>query len=102
MSEVVVRRGRSRAEAAALVAEFETSYPELELSTNLAEPRTQCAPLPLAAPTGSISAANRPGHAWPPSFRLKESWRRLKIPVRNYLADILPGLANAPNPTSVA
>jgi hypothetical protein len=25
-----------------------------------------------------------------------ESCRRLKIPVRNYLADILPGLANAP------
>jgi hypothetical protein len=25
-----------------------------------------------------------------------ESCRRLKIPVRNYLAEILPGLANAP------
>jgi len=25
-----------------------------------------------------------------------ESCRRLKIPIRNYLADILPGLANAP------
>jgi hypothetical protein len=25
-----------------------------------------------------------------------ESCRRLKIPVRDYLADILPGLANAP------
>jgi hypothetical protein len=25
-----------------------------------------------------------------------ESCRRLKIPMRNYLADILPGLANAP------
>jgi transposase len=25
-----------------------------------------------------------------------ESCRRLKIPIRNYIADILPGLANAP------
>jgi hypothetical protein len=25
-----------------------------------------------------------------------ESCRRIKVPVRNYLADVLPGLANAP------
>jgi hypothetical protein len=25
-----------------------------------------------------------------------ESWRRLKIPFRNYLAAVLPGLANLP------
>jgi hypothetical protein len=29
-------------------------------------------------------------------FSAVESCRRLKIPVRDYLADVLPGLANAP------
>ena len=49
----------------------------------------------IEAATGCISATNKQDHAWPPSSSVFESCGRLKVTVRNYLADILPGLANA-------
>jgi len=69
-------------------------YPELELSTNVAENSMR----PIAVGRGNwIHIGSE--HAGPrvaATVSVIESCRRLKIPVRDYLADILPGLANAP------
>ena len=69
-------------------------YPELELSNNLAE--NSMRPVALgrnnwihigSAPAGPKIAA---------ILSVVESCRRLKLPVRDYLAAILPGLADLP------
>jgi len=69
-------------------------YPQLELSNNLAE--NSMRPVALGRGNwihiGSETAGPRVAAIIP----VIESCRRLKIPVRNYLADVLPGLANAP------
>jgi transposase len=69
-------------------------HPQLELSTNLAENSMR----PIAVGRGNwIHIGSE--HAGPrvaAIISVIESCRRLKIPVRDYLADILPGLANAP------
>jgi len=69
-------------------------FPELELSTNAAENSMR----PIAVGRGNwIHIGSE--QAGPPIaaiISVIESCRRLNIPVRDYLADILPGLANAP------
>lgn len=37
-------------------------------------------------------AASRPGPGWPPILSMMETCRRVKMPVREYLAWVLPGL----------
>ena len=67
-------------------------YPELELSNNLAG--NSMRPVALGRKNwihiGSKQARARVAAI----LSVVESCRRLKVPVRNYLADILPGLAN--------
>jgi hypothetical protein len=69
-------------------------YPELELSNNLAENSMR----PIALGRGNwIHIGSEPaGPRVAAIISVIESCRRLKIPVRDYLADILPGLANTP------
>jgi len=62
-------------------------YPQLELSNNLAENSMR----PVA--TGRSPQA---GPRVAAILSVIESCRRLKIPVREYLADVLPGLAHLP------
>ena len=67
-------------------------YPELELSNNLAENsmRTVATGRRNWIHIGSQQAGPRVAAI----LSVVESCRRLKIPVRDYLGDILPGLAN--------
>lgn len=69
-------------------------YPELELSTNVAENSMR----PIAVGRGNWIhiGSEQAGPRIAAIISVIESCRRLNIPVRNYLADILPGLANAP------
>jgi transposase len=69
-------------------------YPELELSNNLAENSMR----PIAVGRGNWIhiGSEQAGPRVAAIISVIESCRRLNIPVRNYLADILPGLANAP------
>ena len=68
-------------------------YPELELSNNLAENSMR----PIAVGRGNWIhiGSEQAGPRVAAIISVIESCRRLNIPVRNYLADILPGLANA-------
>jgi transposase len=69
-------------------------YPELELSTNLAE--NSMRPVALGRknwlPIGSPLAGPKVAAI----LSVVESCRRLKLPVRDYLAAVLPGLADLP------
>lgn len=69
-------------------------HPELELSNNLAENSMR----PIAVGRGNWIhiGSEQAGPRIAAIVSVIESCRRLKIPVREYLADILPGLANAP------
>jgi transposase len=69
-------------------------YPELELSTNLAE--NSMRPIALGRSNWIHIGSEQAGPRIAAIFSVVESCRRLKIPVRDYLAEILPGLANAP------
>jgi hypothetical protein len=88
MSEVrVVRRRRSWADAEALGPEFEASGLVREAF---------CGGEVLAV--GTLDKYRWRVHGGPRIaviLSVVESCRRLKIPIRTYLADILPGLANA-------
>jgi transposase len=66
-------------------------YPELELSNNLAE--NSMRPLVLGRKNW-IHVGEQAGPKVAAILSVFESCRRLKIPVREYLASILPGLAN--------
>ena len=68
-------------------------HPELELSNNLAENSMR----PIAVGRGNWIhiGSEQAGPRVAAILSVIESCRRLKIPVRNYLADTLPGLANA-------
>ncbi len=68
-------------------------YPELELSTNLAE--NSMRPIALGRANWIHIGSEQAGPRIAAILSVVESCRRLKIPIRNYLADILPGLANA-------
>ena len=69
-------------------------YPQLELSNNLAENSMR----PIAVGRGNWIhiGSEQAGPRIAAIVSVIESCRRLNIPVRKYLADILPGLANAP------
>jgi transposase len=69
-------------------------YPELELSTNVAE--NSMRPIALGRSNWIHIGHEQAGLRIAAILSVIESCRRLNIPVRNYLADILPGLANAP------
>ena len=69
-------------------------YPELELSNNLAE--NSMRPIAVGRTNWIHIGSEQAGPRVAAILSVIESCRRLKIPVRDYLADILPGLANAP------
>jgi transposase len=69
-------------------------HPQLELSNNLAE--NSMRPIALGRGNWIHIGSEYAGSRVAAILSVIESCRRLKIPVREYLADILPGLANAP------
>ena len=68
-------------------------HPELELSTNLAE--NSMRPIAVGRANWIHIGSEQAGPRVAAILSVVESCRRLKIPIRKYLADILPGLANA-------
>ena len=67
-------------------------YPELELSTNLAE--NSMRPVAIGGSNWLHLGSKEAGPKIAAIFSVVESCRRLNIPIRHYLAEILPGLAN--------
>jgi hypothetical protein len=67
-------------------------YPQIELSNNLAE--NSMRPVVLAGRTGSMLAARKRAPRVAAILTVVESCRRLGIRLREYLASVLPGLAN--------
>ena len=68
-------------------------HPQLELSTNLAE--NSMRPIAVGRANWIHIGSEQAGPRVAAILSVVESCRRLKIPIRKYLADILPGLANA-------
>jgi len=66
-------------------------YPELELSNNLAE--NSMRPVALGRKNWIHIGSPQAGPKVAAILSIVESCRRLKIPVRDYLAAVLPGLA---------
>jgi transposase len=69
-------------------------YPELELSNNLAE--NSMRPVALGRKNWIHIGSPQAGPKIAAILSVVESCRRLKISVRDYLASILPGLADLP------
>ena len=69
-------------------------YPQLELSNNLAE--NSMRPVALGRKNWLHLGSKEAGPKIAAILSMVESCRRLGIPVRDYLADILPGLADVP------
>ena len=69
-------------------------YPELELSNNLAE--NSMRPLVLGRKNWIHLGSQQAGPKIAAILSIVETCRRLKIPVRDYLAGVLPGLADRP------
>ena len=69
-------------------------YPELELSTNLAE--NSMRPVALGRKNWIHIGSPQAGPKVAAILSVVESCRRLKLPVRDYLAAILPGIADRP------
>jgi len=69
-------------------------YPELELSTNLAE--NSMRPIALGRKNWLHIGSPQAGPKVAAILSVVESCRRLKISVRDYLAAILPGFADLP------
>jgi transposase len=69
-------------------------YPELELSNNLAE--NSMRPVALGRKNWIHIGSKEAGPRIAAILSLVETCRRLKIPVRAYLAGVLPGLADFP------
>jgi transposase len=69
-------------------------YPVLELSTNIAE--NSMRPVVVGRKNWIHVGSENAGPKVAAILSVVESCRRLKIPVREYLAAILPGLANSP------
>jgi transposase len=67
-------------------------YPELELSNNLAENSMRT--VAIGRRNWLHLGSKEAGPKIAAIFSVVESCRRLNIPIRRYLADILPGLAN--------
>jgi transposase len=69
-------------------------YPELELSNNLAE--NSMRPVALGRRNWIHIGSAQAGPKIAAILSVVESCRRLKFPVRDYLAAVLPGLADCP------
>jgi transposase len=69
-------------------------YPQLELSNNLAE--NSMRPVAMGRKNWIHIGSEQAGPRVAAIVSVVESCRRLKIPVRDYLGTILPGLANTP------
>ena len=69
-------------------------YPELELSNNVAQ--NSMRPIALGRSNWIHIGSEQAGPRIAAIFSVIESCRRLKIPVRDYLTEVLPGLAYAP------
>jgi hypothetical protein len=69
-------------------------YPELELSNNLAE--NSMRPVALGRKNWIHIGSPHAGPKVAAIISVVESCRRLKLPVREYLSALLPGLANRP------
>ena len=69
-------------------------YPELELSNNLAE--NSMRPVALGRRNWIHVGSAQAGPKIAAILSVVESCRRLKLPVRDYLAAVLPGLADCP------
>jgi hypothetical protein len=67
-------------------------YPELELSNNLAE--NSMRPVAIGRKNWVHLGSKEAGPKVAAIFSVVESCRRLGLPIRQYLADILPGLAS--------
>jgi transposase len=67
-------------------------YPELELSNNLAE--NSMRPIAIGRRNWLHLGSKEAGPRIAAIFSVVESCRRLGLPIRRYLGDILPGLAN--------
>jgi transposase len=67
-------------------------YPELELSNNLAE--NSMRPVAIDRRNWTHIGQEKAGPRVAAILSIVETCRRLKIPVREYLAAVLPGLAN--------
>jgi hypothetical protein len=67
-------------------------YPELELSNNLAE--NSMRPVALGRKNWIYIGSPQAGPKVAAILSVVESCRRLKLPVRDYLAAVLPGLAD--------
>src|SRR6516225_8180647 len=69
-------------------------YPELELSNNLAE--NSMRPVAIGRKNWIHVGSPQAGPKIAAILSVIESCRRLKLPVRDYLAAVLPGLADLP------
>lgn len=69
-------------------------YPELELSNNLAE--NSMRPVALGRKNWIHIGSSQAGPKVAAILSVVESCRRLKLPVRDYLGAVLPGLADRP------
>ena len=69
-------------------------YPELELSNNLAE--NSMRPLVVGRKNWIHLGSQQAGPKIAAILSIVETCRRLKIPLRDYLAAVLPGLAGRP------
>jgi transposase len=69
-------------------------YPELELSNNLAE--NSMRPIAIGRKNWIHVGSPQAGPKIAAILSVVESCRRLKLPIRDYLAAILPGLADVP------
>jgi transposase len=69
-------------------------YPELELSNNLAE--NSMRPVAIGRKNWIHVGSPQAGPKIAAILSVLESCRRLKLPVRDYLAAVLPGLADRP------
>jgi hypothetical protein len=69
-------------------------YPELELSNNLAE--NSMRPIAIGRKNWIHVGSQQAGPKIAAILSVVESCRRIKLPVRDYLAAILPGLADLP------
>jgi transposase len=69
-------------------------YPELELSNNLAE--NSMRPVALGRKNWILIGSSQAGAKIAAILSVVESCRRLRLPIRDYLAAVLPGLADLP------
>src|SRR5687767_4732185 len=69
-------------------------YPQIELSNNLAE--NSMRPLVLGRKNWIHVGSEQAGPKVAAILSVVETCRRLKLPIREYLVSVLPGLANLP------